>query len=468
MRPRMPISTGAGVLWPPSRWGLRLRSALVTTAVITVVLGFGAAIMLWLLYRSLIDTVDTAATARLDDISAQLRTTAPADLNPALLVPNGYVDIVEIADEPGTVLRSSARTEDHPPLIPAGDSVVGQSLGGDSDLRLSARKIPGPSGPLVVMVAANIEPVEDTMREVALALAIGAPFVVVVAAGATYALVGRSLSSVEAIRARVAGIGSTDLSQRVPVPATRDEVARLAATMNEMLGRIEAGHIAQRRFLSDASHELRSPLATVLGGLELARDHPVAFDTELAAETLLPEAERMRYLIDDLLTLAAADENGLSFDITDVDLDDVAAIALQATRRRDGVRMSRRIHPVRVRGDARSLTRVARNLIGNALTHAHSVVEVGTVRTPTRAELIVDDDGPGIPVPERDRVFERFVRLQDDRGRDSGGTGLGLAIVAEIVAAHGGTVAITDSPYGGARVVVGLPLPDIGPLHGEP
>ncbi|WP_063002715.1 sensor histidine kinase [Nocardia mikamii] len=456
-RPRW-VSECVEALWPPARWGLRLRSALVAAAVITVVLGFGAGIMLWLLYRSLIGAVDTAATARLDDIAAQLRITAPAALNPALLAPSGYVEIVEITDSAGRVLRSSARGGDYPALVPNARTVVGQSVGGDSDLRLSARRVDSPGGPVTVAVAADIEPVEDTLAEVAIALAVGAPVVVVATAGATYALVGRSLRSVDAIRSRVAGIGSTDLSERVPVPPARDEVAQLAVTMNEMLGRIEAGHLAQRRFLSDASHELRSPLTTVLGGLELARDHPAAFDTELAAETLLPEAERMRYLIDDLLTLAAADENGLTVHATDVDLDDVAAIALDAVGGRDHVTITKNLRPVRIRGDARSLTRVARNLLGNALIHTHSIVEIHTSRTPPRAELIIDDDGPGIPVAERERVFQRFVRLQDDRGRDSGGTGLGLAIVAEIVAAHHGTVTIGDSPYGGTRVVVGLPL----------
>ncbi|MFF3569629.1 sensor histidine kinase [Nocardia jiangxiensis] len=456
MRPQMRIRERLAGLWPPSRWGLRLRSALVATAVITIVLGFGEGLMLVLLGRSLLGTVDSAATARLDDVTAQLRTTPPMTANPALLVPNGYVSIVEISDSSGRLLRSSARPGTHPRLVPAADDVVGQPLGRGSDLRLSARRVDSPCGRVTVLVAADIQPIEDTMGEVALALAIGTPVVVAVAAGATYALVGRSLLSVEAIRSRVAGIGSTGLSERVPVPSARDEVARLAATMNEMLGRIEAGHLAQRRFLSDASHELRSPLATVLSGLELARDHPRAFDTDLAARTLLPEAERMRYLIDDLLMLAAADENGLTVPLTDVDLDDVAAIALEATRHPADVTLARQFNPVRVRGDARSLTRVARNLLGNAITHTRSIVTIRTVRTLSGAQLIVDDDGPGIPVSERERVFERFVRLQDDRGRDSGGTGLGLAIVAEIVAAHRGTVTIEDSPYGGTRVVVKL------------
>ncbi|MQY19147.1 sensor histidine kinase [Nocardia macrotermitis] len=459
MRWQRRVRERLAVLWPPSRWGLRVRSALVAAAVITVVLGFGATLMLWLLLRSMFDTVDSAAVARLDDIAAQLRTTPPETASAALFEPNGYVVIVEIVGRSGRVLRSSERSGSHPPLIPAAETVVGQSLCCDSDLRLSARRVDSPSGPVTVMVAGNTQPVEDAMGEVALALAIGTPVVVAVAAGATYALVGRSLLSVETIRSRVAGIGSTGLAERVPVPSARDEVARLAVTMNEMLGRIQAGHLAQRRFLSDASHELRSPLATVLSGLELARDHPGAFDTELAARTLLPEAERMRYLIDDLLMLAAADENGLTVPVTDVDLDDVAAIALEATRHPADVTLARQFNPVRVRGDARSLTRVARNLLGNAITHTTSIVTIRTVRTLSGAQLIVDDDGPGIPVSERERVFERFVRLQDDRGRDSGGAGLGLAIVAEIVAAHGGTVTIEDSPYGGARVLVKLPLP---------
>ncbi|WP_051163371.1 ATP-binding protein [Nocardia transvalensis] len=450
---------GAGVvtlLWTPSRWGLRVRSALAAAGVVALVLGFGAAVMLWLLHRSLTNTIDAAADARLDDLVTQLRTTAPADLNPALLAPGGYVEAVQIADAGGAVVRASADAPAGVPLDPG--TVTGRPIG--HDLRVSARPADSPAGRVTVVVVTDIEPVEDTLEKVAAGLAVGGPVVIVAAAAATYGLVGRSLRSVEAIRARVAGIEATRLSDRVPVPPARDEIARLAVTMNDMLDRVEAGHIAQRRFLSDASHELRSPLSTLLGGLELARDHPGAFDRDLVATTLVPEAERMRYLIDDLLTLAAADEHGLTVRRTDVDLDDVAATAVSALRGRDTVTVTADLQPVRILGDLPSLTRVARNLADNAATHARSTVAVTTTRAAGRALLIVDDDGPGIPAAHRDRVFERFVRLQDDRSRGTGGTGLGLAIVAEIVAAHHGTVTIEDSPHGGARVTVALPLPD--------
>ncbi|WP_040698459.1 HAMP domain-containing sensor histidine kinase, partial [Nocardia vinacea] len=256
---------------------------------------------------------------------------------------------------------------------------------------------------------------------------------------------------------RVAGIESTDLSQRVPVPVARDEIAQLAETMNDMLARVEAGHLAQKRFVGDASHELRSPLATVTAALELARDRPEVLDRELITATLLPEAGRMLHLIEDLLTLAAADEHGLELRTSDVDLDDLAAELAATLRLRGTVTVSTRIHAVRVVGDRARLQRALRNIVDNAAAHARSRIAICTEERDGRAVVVVDDDGPGIPATDRDRVFGRFVRLDADRARRTGGSGLGLAIVAEIVAAHGGSVTVTESGWGGARFVVDLP-----------
>lgn len=450
---------GMRIVWSPARWGLRVRSALAAAGVVGVVLVIAAAAMLWLLYRSLLDSVDEAADARVGDIAGQLRAAEPGDLSASLLSANSHVEVVQLIDASGEVIRRSEGAPKRPLVtLPDSGQVHGLSVGHDADLRVSARRVEGPGGPIVVLAAASVEPVEETIKKVAAGLAVGGPVVVVAAAAATYALVGRSLASVEAIRSRVAGIGAERLSERVPVPVARDEIARLATTMNEMLGRLEAGHAAQRRFLSDASHELRSPLATVMAGLELARDHPQTFDRELIGETMLPEAERMQHLIDDLLTLAAADEHGLTLHPTDVDLDDLAATAVGALRQRQGPRVDTDLQPARLVGDPRALARMIRNLTDNAATHARSIVAVATGTTVTEVRLTVDDDGPGIAAADRERVFERFVRLQDDRARNTGGTGLGLAIVAEIVAAHRGNVRIEDSPHGGTRVVVALPL----------
>ena len=181
----------------------------------------------------------------------------------------------------------------------------------NDDMRVSGQRVNTTSGEYTVIVGGGSEAVEAAARTVALLLAGGAPIIIAVAATATYRLVRRSLQSVDAIRSRVAEISTSDLAERVPVPSSRDEISALAVTMNEMLARLEAGHRAQQRFLSDASHELRSPLATIISGLEVAEAHPELLDAELAVDTLLPEAHRMRVLIEDLLLLARADEQRL-------------------------------------------------------------------------------------------------------------------------------------------------------------
>ncbi len=178
-------------------------------------------------------------------------------------------------------------------------------------MRVSGQKVNTAHGEYTVIVGGGSEAVEATARTVALLLACGAPVIVGVAAAASYWLVRRSLESVDAIRSRVAEISASDLTERVPVPGSRDEISALAVTMNEMLARIEAGHRAQQRFVGDASHELRSPLTTIISGLEAAEHHPELLSTELASKILLPEAHRMRTLIDDLLLLARADEKRL-------------------------------------------------------------------------------------------------------------------------------------------------------------
>ena len=171
----------------------------------------------------------------------------------------------------------------------------------------------GPDGRYTILVGEGSATIASTVRTVVVALAIAAPFVIAVSAAATYLLVRRSMRSVDEIRSRVADISTSDLTGRVPVPGSRDEIAALAVTMNEMLARIEAGHTAQQRFVGDASHELRSPLTTIISALEVAVAHPEVLSADLATGTLMPEALRMKALIDDLLLLARADERGLTW-----------------------------------------------------------------------------------------------------------------------------------------------------------
>jgi signal transduction histidine kinase len=309
---------------------------------------------------------------------------------------------------------------------------------------------------IVVYAAQPLEQVHDAVETVFRLTLVGIPLLVLLTGTVTYLAAGHALRPVEAIRARVAT--TRDPSVRVPVPPARDEVGRLAETMNGMLARLQAGQAVQRRFVADASHELRSPLATIATGLELLSRGDADRETVTA---LRGETARLGRLVDALLLLARADESGLRPRFEDVDLDEVA----EAERLRPTGRIVPRIEAahVRVVGDRGQLAQVVRNLVDNACRHARSTVVVSVSRADDQAALDVADDGPGVPPDQRARVFERFVRLDDARARADGGAGLGLAIVAEVVAAHGGTVDVVDSALGGALFRVRLPLPNVTP-----
>ncbi|MFI6173321.1 ATP-binding protein [Nocardia sp. NPDC051052] len=446
------------ILVRPARWGLRVRSAVLSTAVLAVVFGLGALAALWLMYQSLLESVDSTAAGRASELAGQLAQRSPAQADDALFARDRAVVAVQVIDSAGVVVRASSDTATTPLVTPLPEAVTGFEALGQDDVRAATRTATGLSGRFTVLVAVSNEESEETVRNVAAVVGVVAPLVLLASAAATYALVGRSLTSVEAIRRQVAAIDADRLGDRVPVPQADDEIAGLAVTMNAMLDRIQAADTAQRRFIADASHELRSPLATVIAALELGRDNPGMLDTDMIDRTALPEAHRIKHLIEDMLTLAAADENALTLARVDVDLDDIAA-AVVVTARHDHPLLS--VHadlaPARVVGDPGALQRVIRNLTDNAAAHARTRIDVRVDGTDTIARVVVEDDGPGIPVPERDRVFQRFVRLQDDRARNSGGTGLGLAIVAEIVRAHHGSIEIGESPTGGARLVAEFP-----------
>lgn len=446
----------------PRFWGIPARSAMVSATVMLLALAVVSAGVVAVLYRQLLADVDAAATRRVNDVTAGLQSDTPHDLDAELLATDQRIVVVQIVDPAGAVVRSSAGAPQAallPGIGPDGidRAGVGAIVNGHTDVRVSAHTVAGVGGRYTVLVGVRTSEAVSTARRVAVALAAAAPVVIIGAASATYVLVRRSLRSVEAIRARVADISGHDLSGRVPVPVHHDEISALATTMNDMLARIEAGHEAQRRFVGDASHELRSPLATMISGLEAGVSHPELFNSDLARSTLLPEARRMASLIEDLLLLARADERGLPLRRADVDLDDVAAAEVDRIRRETSRAVDVDLVPTRVTGDRDALARALRNLLDNAAHHAASRIEVRVEPTAGAAVVTVADDGSGIPTPDRLRVFDRFVRLDSDRARTGGGTGLGLAIVAEIVAAHGGRVVALERSGGGTVIDVQLP-----------
>jgi signal transduction histidine kinase len=422
----------------------------------------GAALTV-VLYQVLLAGVDDAAARRVGDIVAGLEFDSAADLDAPLLDTDERITAVQVADDRGVVV---ARSDGAPAaaLVAPGD--VGPTLRvgltddvpPDNDQRVSGRTVDTKFGRYTVLVAGDIEAAESTIRTALLLLAGACPVVVAVAAMATYRLMRRSLRSVDAIRARVAEISTSDLTERVPVPPGRDEISALATSMYDMLARIETGHAVQRQFVGAASHELRSPLTAIISALDVAVAHPEVFDLTVATRTLVPEAKRMRVLVEDLLLLARADEGRLAMHREPVRLDDIASGEVVRQRRIGQRDIFITAVPTELRGDSAALSRLVRNLLENAARHSRSRVEVNVFPHSGCAVLTVADDGPGIPEKDRTRVFDRFVRLESDRARSSGGTGLGLAIVAEIATAHGGTVTIGGRAGGGTVVTVQLPL----------
>jgi signal transduction histidine kinase len=316
-------------------------------------------------------------------------------------------------------------------------------------------RFPPTGQPFWVLAAQPLDFLHSAVKTVLAMVLVGIPVLVVLVGCCTYFFAGRALRPVEAMRARVARMTDRDLGTRVPVPRARDELGRLAETMNQMLGRLESAQRTQRRFVADASHELRSPLATIASGLELLAGSVDESDAS-TVKTLRGEARRIDRLVDGLLLLARSDERGLQPKREDVDLDEI----VEAERGRPsegGVQPEVRAEPVRVSGDRAQLVRAVRNLVDNARRHAGSRVLVTLRAEGPDAVVDVADDGPGVPPEDRARVFERFTRLDEARARSDGGVGLGLAIVREILAAHDGSVEVLDSPLGGALFRLRLP-----------
>ncbi|MCX4845174.1 HAMP domain-containing sensor histidine kinase [Streptomyces sp. NBC_00893] len=309
---------------------------------------------------------------------------------------------------------------------------------------------------LTVHAGAPLAAEQEAVGTVRGAMLIGLPLLLLVVAGVTWLVTRRALRPVEGIRREMAAItASEDLSRRVPEPGSRDEVARLARTTNETLTALEASVERQRRFVADASHELRSPIASLRTQLEVGAAHPELLDVPGA----VADTVRLQALAADLLLLARLDA-GERPGRTVLDL---GALVREEVSQRGGDRIPVTVSvpdsgEFEVAGSRGQLARVIGNLLDNAQRHARSAVTV-SVRPAERGDVVVavTDDGAGVPPEERERIFERFVRLDDARTRDDGGAGLGLAIARDVAARHGGRLTVGDAREGGARFELRLP-----------
>lgn len=425
------------------RRSLRTRISAAATLVVAAALVAGALAFYGILSSSIRDAAVRGAEARAEQLAARV------DTEGLSAVTELEDDIVQVLDDDGRVVAASEEADGGD--LPDGEGASLATFDGEPMLVVREDLDDG-----ALLLAVSIEDDQGTLATVALLLAVAVAGVTGLVAAITWWVVGRALRPVARIRAEVDDITADRLDRRVAVPASGDEIAALAGTMNRMLDRLDAAATAQRRFVSDASHELRSPLATIRQHAELAQLHPDATSVDDLAGVVHDEGLRMQELVDALLLLTRLDEQAaLREDL--VDLDDLALAEVRRLRAGGATVDGSGIRAARVRGDARLLGQLVRNLADNAARHARSAVAIGVTGRGAEVVLTVDDDGAGVPPDERDRIFERFVRLDEARARDAGGSGLGLAIVRAIAEAEGGGVRVEDSPLGGARFSVVLP-----------
>jgi signal transduction histidine kinase len=446
---------------------VRVRTTVAAVAVVGVAMVVGAVVMVVVLRSTLTREVRAAARLRAEDVAAVLAAGGGSGVaGPGMLAVDDADELlIQVLDGGGRVVAASPNAEGRPPvarLRPGSSAEVEVPAGGPMDesgeFLAVATGADTPRGQRTVLVARSTEAVDEAVAAVGGLLAVGLPLLLAVVAVTTWVVVGRALAPVEAMRAEVDEISAAALHRRVPDPPADDEIGRLARTMNRMLGRLEQAQARQRRLVSDASHELRSPVATIRQHAEVALAHPGRTTTSELASTVLAEDLRLQRLTEDLLLLTRADEQSLALRRRPVDLDDLVFEEAKRLREATGLRVdTSAVSAGRVAGDAAGLRRVLRNLGDNASRHARERLALSVAERDATVVLAVEDDGSGIPEADRERVFERFVRLDGARARDDGGSGLGLAIVAELVAAHGGAVVAAAGPLGGARVEVTLP-----------
>ncbi|HET8529482.1 MAG TPA: ATP-binding protein [Gaiellaceae bacterium] len=440
-----------------TRLPIRLRLTLAFALAMAVVLAVMGAFVYVRLGSALMASVDQTLHSQSDEAIAGARLHRPALTDPDVA---GGTTLAQVLGPDGAVLRSSPAGL--PPLVHSTPSPGGRLLrsvelrspGGD--WRVLAVRPVGLNA--TVVVARSLEPREESLHRLSRELAFAIPLALLLTSLGAYLLASAALRPVEAMRRRAAAV-SADAPTLLPVPRSRDEVSRLAETLNDMLARLHASLEHERRFVADASHELRTPLALLRTELELALRRPrPRQELEAALRSAAEETERLSRLAEDLLLIARGDRGGLPLRRRELDVEEVLETAASRfARHAESVGASVVVAPTHVRVDAdpERIEQALGNLLDNALAHGAREVVVSARRVDGTVELHVLDDGPGFPASFLERAFDRFSRA--DEARSQGGAGLGLSIVALIAAAHGGAAAVANRREGGADAWITLP-----------
>ena len=448
---------------------LRARVTIVASIAITAIVILGFLLLYVLQTNAAGRTVNGQLRTYLTQIEQSGRNGHwPAPLPASALDPSAQAQVL---DANGHVLAATPILVGVPAvyLLPAGATQPVRQRAADgiipAEVQVAGTRTTVDGRPVTIIAETSTRILHQLTTEFSARLLLAVPVTLVLAGLTVWLIVGRALRPVEQIRRAVTEITAADLSRRVPEPGTTDEIGHLAQTMNDMLGRLDDSADRQRRFVADASHELRTPLAAIRTTLEVGLAYPDRAPWPVIAERAAAQSARLEELIEQLVLLAKADERQLSarrepVDLTAVLSDTVAHLPVH----RAEIHLDAGAN-LAATGDADHLERLFRNIIDNALRYAASRVVITAAANGYVARIEIDDDGPGVPAADRSRVFDRFVRLDPSRERGTGTTGLGLAIAREIALAHRGEISLLGRPGGGTRVVVTLPLRQLGDDH---
>ena len=445
------------------RLSLRVKATLVGVALFAVLLTGGALLLVSTVENRLTAAADQLSRSRVED----LRHLAQAGDLPTVISNVSDNGMAQVVDQHGRVLAASANILGRPAVAHLADTRTPRrrTFAGPDDHETETYRVWYASGPgihdrVTVYVGDSLESTHEAPAALRRSLGIGLPFVVLALGVVIWAVIGRTLARLDRIRAEVDRISEENLDVRVAGDGVDDEVGRLTATMNAMLGRLDAAAQRQRDFVADVSHDLQSPLAAQRVALEVALAHPDGVDPDALRDEVLGSTTQMERMVRDLLVLASLDA-GAEAQPRLIDLDEL--VLEEATRARAGARVlidTSKVSGAPAYADPDDVRRIVRNLLDNAQTHAQSRVELIVSGEAGQARLDVVDDGPGVAPDQRDLVFDRFRRGDTARHQD-GGSGLGLAIGRSLAERGGGTLELIDRPSGACLRLL-LPVP---PTH---